>query len=78
MEIKVLGMGCPKCKRLEKVARDAAAEAGVTATITKVQEMDAIMAYDVAMTPALVIDEELKCSGRLPSKQEIVGWLTEA
>lgn len=78
MEIKILGMGCPKCKRLERTAREAASEAGVTATFAKVQDMDAIIAYGVAVTPALVIDEKLKCSGRLPSKQEIAGWLVEA
>lgn len=76
MEIKILGMGCPKCKRLEKLAREVAEEAGITATFSKVQDMDAIMGYGVAMTPALVIDEELKCSGRLPSKKEIADWLT--
>ena len=57
MEIKILGMGCPKCKRLEKIAREAADTAGITATFSKVQDMDAIVAYGVAMTPALVIDE---------------------
>ena len=77
MEIKVLGMGCPKCKRLEKIAREAATEAGITATFTKVQDMDAIMAYGVAMTPALVVDEDVKCSGRLPSKKEISSWLVQ-
>jgi small redox-active disulfide protein 2 len=77
MEIKILGMGCPKCKRLEKIAREVAAELGVPATFTKVQDMDAIMAYGVAMTPALVVDEVVKCSGRLPTKTEIKGWLVE-
>ncbi len=78
MEIKILGKGCPKCKRLEELAREAAAEAGVEATFTKVKEMDEIMAYDVAVTPALVIDEDLKCSGRIPQKSEIVIWIQEA
>jgi len=78
VEIKILGKGCPKCKRLEELAREAAAEAGVEATFTKVKEMDEIMAYDVAVTPALVIDEDLKCSGRIPQKSEIVIWIQEA
>ena len=78
MEIKILGKGCPKCKRLEELAREAAAEAGVEATFTKVKEMDEIMAYDVAVTPAFVIDEDLKCSGRIPQKSEIVAWIQEA
>jgi small redox-active disulfide protein 2 len=78
MHIKVLGKGCPKCQRLEKLAREAAVEAGIEATITKVKEMDDILAYGVAMTPALVIDEKLKCSGRIPPKHEIVAWIQAA
>ena len=68
MEIKILGGGCPKCERLERLAHEAADELGVKAAITKVKEMDAIMAYDVTTTPALVIDEAVKSSGRIPRK----------
>ena len=78
MEIKILGMGCPKCQRLEELAREAAAEVSVTATFTKVKDMDAIMAYDVLSTPALVIEEEVKAVGRIPRKEEIAGWLRAA
>jgi len=75
MEVKILGMGCPKCKRLEQMAREVAEEQGVAATFTKVMDMDAIVAHGVAVTPALVVDGEVKCSGRLPSKAEIAAWL---
>ena len=75
MEIKVLGMGCPKCSRLEELAREVAADLGVEATFTKVKDMDAIMAYEVLATPALVIDEEVKSSGRVPRKEEIAEWI---
>lgn len=75
MEIKVLGGGCPKCRRLEELAREAAGDLGVEATFTKVKDMDAIMAYDVMSTPALVIDEQVKSSGRIPRKEEIAGWI---
>ena len=75
MEIKILGGGCPKCERLEKLARQAAAELDIEATFTKVKEMDAIMAYDVMSTPALVIDKEVKSSGRIPRKEEISEWI---
>jgi small redox-active disulfide protein 2 len=75
MEIKILGTGCPKCKRLEQTARDAAAEIGVEATFIKVSDIDDIMSYPIASTPALVVDGAVKCSGRLPSKDEIIGWL---
>ena len=78
MEIKILGTGCPKCKRLETLAREVAEEAGVEATFTKVDDMDGILAYDIMSTPGLVIDEEVKSSGRLPRKAEIIEWLTAA
>ncbi len=77
MEVKILGTGCPKCKRLEELAREAAAEAGVPVEIIKVTDMDAIMAYPITSTPGLVINEELKSSGRLPRKEEIVAWIKE-
>jgi small redox-active disulfide protein 2 len=75
MEIKILGGGCPKCNRLEELAREAASDLGIGATFTKVKDMDAIMAYDVMSTPALVIDEQVKSSGRIPRKEEIAGWI---
>lgn len=78
MEIKILGTGCPKCKRLEQIAREAAQEAGIEATFTKVTDMPGIMAYPILSTPGLVINEELKSSGRLPRKEEVVAWITTA
>jgi small redox-active disulfide protein 2 len=78
MEIKILGSGCPNCKRLEKLAREAVAELGIEANVTKVQDFDKIMAYDIISTPALVVDEEVKVSGRVPRKDEIVALLQTA
>ena len=78
MEIKILGTGCPKCKRLEEIAREAAQEAGVEATFTKVTTMDQILAYPITSTPGLVIDEKLVSSGRIPRKEEIISWISEA
>ena len=78
IEIKVLGTGCPKCKRLERIARQAVDETGLEATILHVTDVDAIMAYPITSTPGLVINEALKTSGRLPRKEEIVAWLQEA
>jgi small redox-active disulfide protein 2 len=78
MVIKILGIGCPKCKRLEQLAREAAVEADVEATFLKITDMAEIMAYPIVHTPALVIDEQVKSSGRLPPKEEIIGWLRES
>ena len=78
MEIKVLGTGCPNCKRLEKVARQAVAEMSVDATITKVSDWDGIMAYDIVSTPGLVINEKVVSSGRIPSRAEVTSWVATA
>jgi small redox-active disulfide protein 2 len=78
MEVKILGTGCPKCKRLEQLARAAADEAGLEATFIKVTDLKDIMAYPITGTPALVVDEQVKSSGRLPQKGEIVAWLRGA
>jgi small redox-active disulfide protein 2 len=75
MEIKVLGTGCPNCKRLDKLTRQAVAELGVDATVVKVEDLDQIMAYDILSTPALVIDENVVVSGRVPRKNEIAAWI---
>jgi small redox-active disulfide protein 2 len=75
MEIKILGSGCPNCKRLEALAHEVADELGVKATFTKVTNPAEIMEYDIVSTPALVIDETVVSSGRIPLKDEIAGWI---
>lgn len=78
MKVKVLGTGCPKCKKLFAEAEKAVAASGVAAELEKVEKIDDIMKYGVMTTPALVIDEEVKASGRIPASAEIVPWLTTA
>ncbi len=78
MEIKVLGTGCPKCKRLERVTREVLDEMAVDATITKVTDIVEIMAFDIMATPGLVIDGQVVSSGRLPSKAEISSMIATA
>jgi small redox-active disulfide protein 2 len=78
MKIKVLGTGCPKCRKLYAEAEKAIAVSGVSAELEKVEKIDEIMKQGVMMTPALVIDEEVKACGRIPSSSEIVTWITTA
>lgn len=75
--VKVLGVGCPKCKRLEELARQAIAETGVQAEVIKVQDIDEVMKYPIASTPGLVINEKVVSYGRLPRKEEILTWLND-
>lgn len=71
MNIKILGTGCPRCKSLEQVTRNAVAEMGISADIEKVEDIVKIMNYGVMRTPVLVIDEKVIISGRVPSLSEI-------
>lgn len=75
LTIKILGPGCANCRKLEAVAREAVAAANVQAEIVKVKDMTAIMAYDLLSTPGLVVNEQLVCSGRIPTVAEVRGWL---
>jgi small redox-active disulfide protein 2 len=76
LTVKILGSGCANCRKLEAVARDAAAGAGVDAEFIKVTDMKDILAYDVLSTPGLVINEKLVCSGRIPSQAEVRQWMS--
>ncbi|SFD86925.1 thioredoxin family protein [Thermophagus xiamenensis] len=67
MDIKVLGTGCPKCKTLEKLTRDAVEELGINAQITKIEDIMEIMKYNVMKTPALVVDGKVVVKGSIPS-----------
>jgi len=71
MEIKVLGTGCPKCKTLEKLTKDAVQKLGLDAEVSKVEDIVEIMNYGVMRTPALVINKKIVLSGRIPSETEI-------
>lgn len=75
LTVKILGSGCANCKKLEMVARAAAAAAHVDAEILKVTDMNEIMRYEVLSTPALVINEKVVSAGRIPTTAEIQQWL---
>ena len=74
MEIKVLGPGCSKCQRTERIVREAVAEAGVEAQIEKITDTMKIANYGVLGTPAVIIDGEVKSVGKIPSAEEIKIW----
>ena len=78
MEIKILGVGCANCQRLEQIAREAAAEMGVEAAFTHVTDMRQIMTYKILGTPGLVIDGKVVSAGRIPSKAEVLTWIANA
>ena len=75
--IQVLGTGCAKCTKLAVQAEEAAKKAGVDYTLEKVTSIVKILEMGVMTTPALVIDGKLRCSGTVPSVDQIVKMLTE-
>ena len=75
MDIKVLGPGCPKCEQTHKIVLEAIAETGMDAQVEKVTDMMKIAGYGVFGTPAVVVDGEVKCVGKIPTRDEIKGWI---
>jgi small redox-active disulfide protein 2 len=76
--IKVLGPGCANCVNLERITREAVETLGLDATIEKVTDFPTIAGYGVMATPALVVDEQVVVSGRVPSETEVRGLLQPA
>ena len=70
-KLQVLGPGCPKCVELAKRTEEAAKAAGGDYEVEKVTDLSKIMAFGVMMTPALVVDGEVKVVGQVPSVEEI-------
>lgn len=78
MIIKVLGPGCNNCKTLERITKEAVEHLGVDATIEKIEDYAAIAGYGVMSTPALVIDEVVVISGRVPTPTHVRELITAA
>lgn len=77
MKIQVLGTGCPKCKKLEEMARSAAEALNLDFTLEKVSSINDIVAMGVMSTPALAIDGRVVLAGRLPGEAELRGLLSQ-
>jgi small redox-active disulfide protein 2 len=78
MKIKILGTGCAKCHQLEQTAKQVVKELAVNASIEEVKDLKKIMEYPILTTPGLVVNEELVCSGRIPSKSEVTRFIITA
>ena len=76
VKIKILGTGCQKCKKLAENAEEAAKELGINYELEKVTDITQIISYGVMITPAIMVGEEVKSSGKVPGKAEITSWLT--
>jgi len=78
MKIKILGPGCPRCNQVEKTTKEVLKELGIGASLEHVRDVKKIIEYPILHTPGLVLNEELVCSGRVPTKAEITQFVTTA
>jgi small redox-active disulfide protein 2 len=76
MKIRVLGTGCTKCNKMYAEVEKALQQAGVNADLQRIERIDEIMKFGVAITPALVIDGEVKAAGKVPKVAQIVEWIS--
>lgn len=75
INFKILGTGCSKCKQTEAIVNQVVKEMGIEATIEKIEDIQKIMEYNVLSTPVLVVNEEIKVKGRVPTAQEVKSFL---
>ncbi len=75
MNVKILGVGCANCKRLEALVREVGGAEHLQLEIDEVTDISAIMGYGIMHTPGLVIDGKVVASGRIPRRGEISEWL---
>jgi len=78
MKIKVLGPGCVRCHQVEQTAREVVKELGLDVSIEEVKDVKRVMQYPSLTTPGLVVNEELVCSGRVPTKAEVTQFVINA
>ena len=76
MKIQILGTGCPKCKAMGEAAEHAAKALGIAYEIEKVTDIEKIMSFGVMMTPALVVDGDVKVVGKIPAADELKKMLS--
>ena len=74
-KIQILGTGCPKCKKLAENADAAAKQLGIEYTLEKVTDIKEIMKFAVMTTPALVVDGNVKVTGKVPTVEEIQNFI---
>jgi small redox-active disulfide protein 2 len=75
MRIEVLGTGCARCNTAEEIVKQAVLDAGIEAEVVKVKDIREIAKYGVMVTPAVVIDGELKSGGKIPDLEEVLEWI---
>jgi len=77
ISVKVLGPGCARCRTLESKVRELVQKNNIDAEVTKIDDIAQMVGYGIMMTPALVVNEKVKCSGIIPKDEQIIQWINE-
>ena len=77
VNIKILGSGCRECIEIANMIQELVTENHLTVQVEKITGIDEIATFGVPATPAVVIDGDVKCTGRVPDRNEILAWLTK-
>jgi small redox-active disulfide protein 2 len=75
MKIEILGTGCSKCKKTKETIDKVVKQTGADAEVVKVEDIEKIMSYGVMITPAVVVDGEVKLTGKVPDEKDIKKWI---
>ncbi len=75
-DIKILGTGCTKCKKLQEMTESALKEMNIEYKLEKVTDLDDILSYGIMMTPGLVVDGEVKVTGKIPGTEDLKKMLS--
>ncbi len=77
MKIEVFGPGCYRCVQVEKTVKEAVAELKIIADVEKIKDIAKIVEAGIMQTPGLRVNGRMKCTGRMPTKEEVKKWLSE-
>ncbi|MGB9940514.1 thioredoxin family protein [Methanosarcina sp.] len=77
MKIEILGTGCSKCKKTKETIEKVLKQTGVEAEVIKVEDIEKIMSYGVMVTPAVVIDGDVKLAGKVPDEKDVRKWIAQ-
>jgi small redox-active disulfide protein 2 len=77
MKIEILGIGCSKCNKTKEIIEKVLKSTGVKAEVIKIEDIETILKYGVMITPAVVVDGDVKIVGKVPDEKEVRKWITE-
>jgi len=76
MKVEILGVGCAKCNKLYDLVTGLVEKKGIKAEVVKVEDLKVFAQYGVFMTPALVVDGEVKVAGKVPKESDLIKWMS--